>query len=376
MSPLHVQAIRICSASRNSAAARRGGSFDAGGRIALRKGIVRWCSRTAVFPLLLAAIPAFAASQSDYDDCMQHADMDRTIAGCTAIIDDVAESNRNRRIAYDNRGVAWHTKGDNDRAIGDYTEAVRLNPKDPVAYDNRGTAWRDKGDLDRALADYNRAIALNSNNVIAYNNRGNVRAEKGDNKSAVADYTEAIRLDPKYAVAYVNRGLAWYAVGDNTRAIADSVEAIRLDPNNAMAYRIRGYAGFGTANFVTATQDLLRANELSADPYVALWLFIARGRLGENGAAELAANAARSSIKDWPAPVIDFYLGQRSFEEMRGAATNPGQRCEAAFYGGEWLLLLGNSRQSKVSLQAAARICSNTSKEYSGATAELKRMKH
>jgi hypothetical protein len=48
---------------------------------------------------------AFGASQSDYDGCMLHADPDRTIAGCTSIIEDVGESNLNRRLAYNNRGV-------------------------------------------------------------------------------------------------------------------------------------------------------------------------------------------------------------------------------------------------------------------------------
>src|SRR5438477_10043037 len=100
---------------------------------------------------LVAAAPAFGVGQNDYDDCMQHADVDRTIAACTRVIDDVGESNRNRRLAYDNRGIAWHFKGDNDRAIADYTEAIRLNPKDALAYDNRGTAWRDKVDRNRAL---------------------------------------------------------------------------------------------------------------------------------------------------------------------------------------------------------------------------------
>jgi tetratricopeptide (TPR) repeat protein len=188
------------------------------------------CRHPLVFAALLACMPTFAASQNDYDDCMQHADLDRAIAGCTHIVDDIGESNRNRRIAYGNRGGAWHLKGDDERAIADYSEAIKLNPKDAVAYDNRGTAWRDKGDRTRALADYSEAIRLNPNNAIAYNNRGNVWHEKGDNRRAIADYTEAIRLDPKYAIAYCNRGKAWQASGDAARATADYTEALQLDP--------------------------------------------------------------------------------------------------------------------------------------------------
>jgi hypothetical protein len=43
---------------------------------------------------LFAAAPAFAASQNDYDDCMQHVDPDHTIAGCTHVIEDASVRSR------------------------------------------------------------------------------------------------------------------------------------------------------------------------------------------------------------------------------------------------------------------------------------------
>ena len=44
--------------------------------------------------------------------------------------------------AYINRGHAYINKGDYDRAIADYTEAIRLDPKYAIAYGNRGKAYR------------------------------------------------------------------------------------------------------------------------------------------------------------------------------------------------------------------------------------------
>jgi hypothetical protein len=84
-----------------------------------RTAIVRsWTSCALVVTPLLACVPALGASQADYDQCLQNVDQDRRIAGCTRVIDDAGESNRNRQLAYDNRGTAWHYAG---RLVGHET---------------------------------------------------------------------------------------------------------------------------------------------------------------------------------------------------------------------------------------------------------------
>ena len=47
-------------------------------------------------------------------------------------------------MAYINRGVAYERKGDNDRAIADYNEAIRLNPKNAIAFNDRCFAYGKK----------------------------------------------------------------------------------------------------------------------------------------------------------------------------------------------------------------------------------------
>ena len=45
-------------------------------------------------------------------------------------------------------------KGDFDRAIKDFVQAFRLDPKDAQAYYDRGMAWEKKRSLREALADF------------------------------------------------------------------------------------------------------------------------------------------------------------------------------------------------------------------------------
>ena len=148
-----------------------------------------------------------AAAESDRADCIGNANNpDQKIAACTRVIDDGAETTANRVIAFNNRGFGYSSKRDYDRAIAEYDEAIKLDPKFAAAFRNRGLAYGAKGDRDRAIAEYDEAIKLNSRFVAAYYNRGFAYAGKQDYDRAIADYSEALNIDPKYILAYQNRG--------------------------------------------------------------------------------------------------------------------------------------------------------------------------
>jgi tetratricopeptide (TPR) repeat protein len=82
-------------------------------------------------------------------------------------------------FAWNNRGNGRKNNEDYDRAIEDYTEALRLNPNDAEAYNNRGVAYRHKGDYDRAIADYEAALRINPNFAAARDNLAQARRARG-----------------------------------------------------------------------------------------------------------------------------------------------------------------------------------------------------
>jgi len=59
-----------------------------------------------------------------------------------------------------NRGNTYRITRDYDKAIGDYTEAIRLDPKCAEAYHNRGLAYSQKGDIAKADGDFAQAKKL------------------------------------------------------------------------------------------------------------------------------------------------------------------------------------------------------------------------
>jgi len=207
---------------------------------------------------------------------------------------------------------------------------------------------------------------------LAFHNRGLAYRAEGDSDRAIADYTEAIQLDPKNPSTFNNRGFVYHDKGDNDHADADFNEAIRLNP--AAALKQRGRWFFYQGDFEKAAADLLRTHDLRHDAYTMLWRYLARARMGQDGAAELTASATQLKSEDWPHAVIAFYLGQRSLDEMHTAARNANERCESAFYAGEWELLRGNMGQARASLRVAADTCPRNFVEYNGAISELKRL--
>jgi tetratricopeptide (TPR) repeat protein len=148
------------------------------------------------------------------------------VEACTAII--LLDPHNDGALV--NRGIAYRRLGDLDRAIRDYSEAIRLNPHAADAFNNRGNAYRDLDDLDRALRDYDEAVRLDPHYAHALNNRGIIFLEMGNIGRAIADFNSAIGQDVSYANAFRNRGLARTKLDLFDLAIEDFNEAFRLNP--------------------------------------------------------------------------------------------------------------------------------------------------
>src|SRR5580704_11378972 len=99
------------------------------------------------YPLLLVGVAAFlmlagsvSESQTVADDVAtcKDASGDQAIAACARAISSGRLHGHDLVVEYNNRGNAFSAKGDYDRGIADYTEAIRLGPKEAVPYKNRG----------------------------------------------------------------------------------------------------------------------------------------------------------------------------------------------------------------------------------------------
>jgi tetratricopeptide (TPR) repeat protein len=283
---------------------------------------------------------------------------------------------------YSMRAKIWlEEKKEPDIALGDYNEAIRLDPNAAQVFNNRGRVWAAKQEYDKAIADYNEAIRLDPRSALAYFNHGIAWTAKLGYDQAIADFNEAIRLDPQYVSAYDGRGIAWAAKQEYDKAIADFNEAIRLDPKFAYAYNGRGVARAARQEYDKAIADFNEAIRLEGwmgprSVYAVILGHFAALRGGRNDQARsfLDEAAARSDRSAWPYPVVAYLRGESTQDKLLAAATDNEKMTEARCFLG----LDSIQRQAKDSALAHFRWVTEhgnpRSIEYGIALAELGRL--
>ena len=195
-------------------------------------------------------------------------DFTKTIQLKTELIESVTENPaRVRRLkkglarTYVHRGIAHYGKGEFDRAIVDFTEAIKLESEHADAYNHRGNAYFNTRVFHKAITDFSDAIRLDPD-TRKYKDRGFAYLSNGDIEKAIADFNNAIQLDPDNTSNYSDRGFAYLSNGNFNNAIDDFTRTIQLDPNNTSNYNNRGFAYLSNDDFNNAIDDFTRTIQL------------------------------------------------------------------------------------------------------------------
>ena len=234
-------------------------------------------SRTMTLPVLAAAAlltaagfapgAAFAGEfETNARRCADPlGDLDLRIGACTWLLQSGRIAEGSVLVVFHSRGNAWYQKGEADRAIADYTAALRIEPDDVDALYNRGVAWNEKGAFDRAVEDYTAALRIRPEDRDALYNRGNAWSEMGEYDRAIEDLTAALRIKPDDPEALYNRGIAWDDSGEYDRAIEDLTAALSLDPDKHEALNNRAISWKHKGDYDRAIEDLTAALRIEPD---------------------------------------------------------------------------------------------------------------
>jgi tetratricopeptide (TPR) repeat protein len=302
-------------------------------------------------------------------------------------------------------------KGNSDEAIRLFTQALTagdLSPDDQfTAREGRGREYSAKSQIadaferredgqrlrGNAIVDFTAALALKAD-------AGNVLVERAQEYHmneqfdlAIADFGAALKLSNS-PTTLLQRAISLRAKGDYAGAIADcdaalsaGVQDAGLDPWDI--YNERGYAQFLATRYDAAAADFDKALTLGSPsraedvlwiPYQVAWLHIARARAGQKDAEELARNAGKINLKQWPGTLISFFLGDLKFQDVSVAsnhgAMGRGRECNLSLFVGEDALDKGDREQAARLFLRAREVCNIHTLQHLVASTELARMKN
>lgn len=293
--------------------------------------------------LMLGPLTAQTTTNPDEQKCIDLSG-DDAIAACTRAIDSHTLPQKNLANTYYNRGCEYRNKNEFDLAIADYNFAIQLDPTLSQAYNNRAVCLYNKGEYDRAEKDYLSALQLDPKHVNSYYGLGNIYRVQGNYSKAIENYTQALNLSPDLTSAIINRAITYSDMGAYANAISDFRDAIR---------------------------------KKSTDAYAPLLIAVAKMHTGDNAITEELSDQVSTYQNNWPMPVMQYYLGRLSADDLLVSAKDPSatvqqsQLCETHFYIGEWQLHHGQKAAGVENLKAAQSGCNKNYLEYIIATNDL-----
>lgn len=180
-------------------------------------------------------------------------------------------------------------RGEPDRALPLFLEAVRRAPTDAQVLTNIGYIYYLRGEPAVAVGYFQRAIQAKPDYLEAYNNLGSAYDDLGRGAEAVAALQKALQLNPHYEKAYTNLGILYERRGDLAEAERMHRRALAELPEYGEAHYDLGVILFREGKLAEAASEFAAAVRLmptSADPL--LNLGITRLKLGDRaGAAAL-----------------------------------------------------------------------------------------
>jgi tetratricopeptide (TPR) repeat protein len=251
-----------------------------------------------------------------------------------------------------------------------------------------------RGFRDNAIADFTAALAIKTDDAALYVARGQAYDLNGQYDPAIADFDAALKL-AKSPVTLAQRAGSELAKGDYDRAVAgftDALDLVAKDPTDARIeaadlYSERGYAEFVAARYAAAAADFDKAVTLGSPkrggdvlwlPYQAAWLHIARARAGQQDAEELARNAGKIDVKQWPGTLVAYFIGQAKLDELTPPSSHGSmghaRECGLSFFAAEQILAKNDNAEAAKRLTRARAVCNIHTVYYLAAGVELKRL--
>lgn len=270
--------------------------------------------------------------------------------------------------SYDNlnAGIQLYNLGQWSNAIEQFDKALAAEELAPslrfIAYFDRAQAHTRLLQFGPAIEDYSAGLALQPGEVQVLLNRASAYAATGKLDQAAADLDSAIAIRPKLSFPYGMRAALNIKRGQAEKSREDMKTSLALLPERASGSNSIGIANWVVGQFGEAEKNFSDATDKGDAHAIYSWLWYAltEARLGK---AIPRRSLPDFDLKNWPGPIVNFFLGSATQDAVFAAAAQgeanaiDGQVCEANFYLGEWLLQHHDQTGAKPLIGKAAGDC-------------------
>jgi tetratricopeptide (TPR) repeat protein len=154
----------------------------------------------------------------------------------------IAEFREALRLDPDSAAAHWHlgqalASRTQDGAVDHLRRSVELVPANSAARNDLATALLEAGHYDEAMDHFRRALPSMPDAAVAYNSLGVGLVSRGKLADAIDQFREAIRLRPTYVEAHNNLGTALAFQGKRDEAVEQFQQALTLQPGYTEARR-------------------------------------------------------------------------------------------------------------------------------------------
>lgn len=137
-----------------------------------------------------------------------------------------AQEGGQRSYFYKIRALNYESLKMWDKALADWTSAIKENPRDAANLRERARLFEARQKWEQAINDYSSMIKIDAQDELAYERRGKVNFKAGRFKDSASDLSTALRLDPvPAATTYEARAAAYEKLGEKALAQKDRESA-------------------------------------------------------------------------------------------------------------------------------------------------------
>ena len=165
--------------------------------------------------------------------------------------------------ANNNLGSALIRRGQFEEAIQCLSKALHKKPRLPGALNNMGVALSQKGDLNGAIRYFRLALSIKPLYGEAHNSLGNALAQQGRIEDAMIEWTRAAKANPNYAQPHYNMGVFFEKRGDMRKAEESFSEAVRINPGYSQAYSKLGFISARQGDYESSMRLFSKALEIN-----------------------------------------------------------------------------------------------------------------